>query len=98
MNVIDWALLGSGAAAGAVASSLFFAGLAWGMRLALRSGRSTLVLLVSASIRIALLLGVGTLVAAQGALALAGFAVAFMVMRFGILAIFRRPPTTSEAT
>lgn len=93
MNAIDWTLLGSGAVAGGVASALFFAGLAWGMRLALRARRPTAVLLLSAAIRIALLLGAGALVAAQGATALAGFAVAFLVMRFAILAIVRRPAT-----
>lgn len=97
MTVIDWTLMGFGALAGAIASALFFAGLAWGMRLALRTGRPTPVLLVSAAIRIALLLGAGTLVAAQGTWALAGFALAFLGMRFAILAIFRRPATNEAA-
>lgn len=98
MIAIDWAMLGFGAAAGAMASALFFGGLAWGMRLALRSLRPTPVLLMSAAVRIALLLGAGVLMAAQGTTALAGFALAFLVMRFGILMIVRRPPTATKAT
>ena len=93
MTAIDWTLLGYGAVAGAIASALFFAGLAWGMRLALRSGRPAPVLLASAAIRIALLLGAGAWIAAQGTWPLAGFALAFLLMRFIILALFRRPPT-----
>ncbi|WP_323035780.1 ATP synthase subunit I [Pararhodobacter sp.] len=96
MSTLDWTWLGLGALAGAVASVLFFAGLAWGMRLALRTARPTPVLLLSAAIRIALLLGAGWLIAAQGPWALAGFALAFLAARFAILAIFRRP-TTNEA-
>jgi len=92
MIAIDWTLLGFGAVAGAIASALFFAGLAWGLRFALRIGRPMPVLLLSAAVRIALLLGVGAMVASYGVVALAGFAVAFIAMRFAILAVFRSPP------
>jgi hypothetical protein len=87
--MIDWVSLGLGAVAGVLASTLFFAGLAWGMRLALRSARPMPVLLISAGLRIAALLGAGWLVAGQGASALAGFALAFLVTRFAILAVAR---------
>lgn len=92
MIAIDWMMLAMGALAGAIATSLFFAGLAWGMRLALRSTHPTPVLLLSSALRIAALLGVVWLLADFGATALAGFALAFLVVRFGILAFARTPP------
>ncbi|SMX48844.1 ATP synthase subunit I [Maliponia aquimaris] len=91
MIAVDWMGLGFGALAGAVASGLFFAGLAWGMRLALRSARPTQVLLISGALRIAALLGAGWLVAELGAWELAGFALAFLPIRFAALSIARRP-------
>ena len=95
MIVVDWPMLGLGALAGAIAAALFFAGLAWGMRLALRqTTRPTPVLLLSGAIRIATLLGIGWLVAEQGPAALAGFVVAFLIVRFAILALAR--PTKSQ--
>jgi F1F0 ATPase subunit 2 len=96
MMAIDWTMLGLGALAGALASALFFAGLAWGMRLALRSRRPMPVLLLSGAIRISALLAVGWLVAEQGAASLAGFALAFLVVRVGIIA-FARPRSAHEA-
>ncbi|MFP7571386.1 ATP synthase subunit AtpR [Marivita sp. S2033] len=97
MIVLDWTLVGLGAAAGAVAAALFFAGLAYGLRLALRSDHATPVLLLSAAVRIAALLGVGWLVAGQGPSALAGFVVAFLATRFGILVIARLPRSKEAA-
>ena len=97
MMAIDWTLLGLGALAGALASALFFAGLAWGMRLSLRARHPLPILLVSATIRIAALLAVGWLVAERGAAALAGFALAFLVVRFAIVAL-ARPHSAHEAT
>ena len=89
---IDWGLFGIGVGAGLVAGALFFAGLALGMRLAPR-----VVLLSSSALRILVLLGLGWLVAAQGAVTLVGFAVAFLVARFAATAIARHPPKSEQA-
>ncbi len=89
MIVFDWAMLGLGALAGVIAATLFFAGLAWGMRIALRQTRPMPVLLLSGAVRIAVLLGIGWLVAGQGAVALASFMLVFLVARFVILALAR---------
>lgn len=78
---LDYALFGLGLLAGVLAGALYFAGLAWGMRLALRAARPVAVLLPSAALRIALLLGAGFWISGLGALALAGFALAFLVVR-----------------
>ncbi|EPX78228.1 F0F1 ATP synthase subunit A [Litoreibacter arenae] len=91
MIAIDWTLFGFGALAGTFAAALFFAGLAFGMRLALRTARPTSVLLLSAALRIAALLGLVWWMTTQGLAALAGFALAFLVTRFVVLA-FARPP------
>lgn len=95
--MIDWSLFALGAIIGAVAAALFFAGLGLGMRLALRSTRTSSVLLLSAVLRIAGLLGIGWLVSQSGATALAGFALAFVAVRFAAVTIARRPIET-EAT
>ena len=98
MIQIEWLMLGFGALAGAVSGAVFFAGLAWGMRLALRAGRPTTVLLLSGVLRIGALLGVGWLVASVlGASGFIGFALAFLLVRTGILAIARRPVGGVEA-
>ena len=89
MIEIDWATFAFGALAGLAAGALFFAGLAFGMRLALRRARPMSVLLPSAALRIALLLGAGWWVAGQGGAALAGFALAFVALRFVLLATIR---------
>ena len=94
---IDWGLFGIGVGAGLVAGALFFAGLALGMRLALRSRHAAVVLLSSSALRILVLLGLGWLVAAQGAVTLVGFAVAFLVARFAATAIARHPPKSEQA-
>ncbi len=78
---LDYGLFGFGLVTGAAATALFFAGLAWGMRLALRSARPVTVLLPSAALRIALLIGAGWGVATQGLWAAAGFALAFLAVR-----------------
>ena len=97
MIAIDWAMLGLGALTGAIAAALLLAGLALGMRLALGSSHPTPVLLLSSALRIAALLGVGWLVALQGVTALAGFALAFLLVRFGILAFARMPSNPTKA-
>lgn len=71
-----------GLLAGLPAAALFFAGLAWGMRLALGRARPVEMLLASAALRIALLIGAGWVVAGQGVAAALGFALAFLVVRF----------------
>ena len=97
MIPIDWGSIGLGAAAGAVAGALFFAGLAFGLRLALRSARPAPVLLASGALRIAALLGLGWLVSQAGPMALAAFALAFLGTRFVAIAI-ARPPAKPESS
>ncbi len=96
----DYTLFGFGLLAGTVASGLYFAGLAWGMRLALRAARPVAVLLPSASIRIALLIGAGFWISQSGALALAGFALAFLMVRLVVTSAMRPPKeaTVTHAT
>ncbi|MGB3247087.1 MAG: ATP synthase subunit AtpR [Sulfitobacter sp.] len=89
MMSIDWSALMLGLAVGAGISALFFAGLAFGMRLALGAARPTGILLVSAGLRIALLLAVGWLVAQMGVWAFAGYALSFLLIRFVAIAIAR---------
>ncbi|MCL4684716.1 ATP synthase subunit AtpR [Myxococcota bacterium] len=97
MIAADWSMFGLGALVGLIAGAVFFAGLALGLRLALRSTRTTSVLLLSSALRIAALLGAGWLVAQHGATALAGFALAFVAMRFASVAIARRPVELKDA-
>jgi hypothetical protein len=92
MSAVDWTTFGLGAGFGLVIGAVFFAGLAYGMRFALRQARPLPVLLLSAAVRIAMLLAVGWWVAAQGAVALAGFALAFLVLRIGVSAFVRLSP------
>ncbi len=96
MISIDWPLFALGLIGGALAGALFFGGLAWGMRLALRTERPMAVLLPSAAIRIALLLAAGMWVAGQGAVALAGFAIAFLVLRLVMLTVLRAGPSKTK--
>ncbi len=81
--VIDWESLLLGFCLGVPASALFFAGLAWGMRQALRSTRPGVWLLLSFICRIAVLLTVGFWVTATGdnAWPLAGYVLAFFLVR-----------------
>lgn len=94
---IDWAAFALGLLAGSAAGALFFAGLAIGMRLALRRARPAAILLLSAAIRIALLLAAGWGVAGLGATALAGFALAFTAVRFAVLTTLRVPAAEGRA-
>ena len=89
MPDFDYSLFGFGVLTGAVAAALFFAGLAWGMVLALRFARPAAVLLPSAALRIALLIGAGFWVWGLGAVALAGFALAFLVVRLVVTSAVR---------
>ncbi|SFT11038.1 N-ATPase, AtpR subunit [Sulfitobacter marinus] len=82
MSGIDWAPVLMGAAVGLALSTLFFAGLAIGMRQALRRENPVMMLALSAAIRISVLLAVGWLVLGQGGLwAAAGYALAFLLAR-----------------
>ena len=95
---IEWLSLGFGVLAGAVSAAAFFAGLAWGMRLALRAGRPAIVLLLSAMLRIGVLLAIGWLAASMlGASGFIGFALSFLLVRTGVLASARHPKVRSEA-
>ena len=98
MMAFDGTILGFGALFGALAGGAFFAGLALGMRLALRALRPMPVLLVSAALRIAALLGLSWWIAGHGPWALAGFALAFLVVRFCILAVARPPAPKGAAS
>ena len=86
---MDWNAVLLGFAVGVPVSVLFFVGLAWGMRLALRSRQTGSVLLLSAAFRIALLLGIGFWITTSSpdAWPLAGYAFAFFLVR--LVAIFR---------
>lgn len=92
---MDWDALLRGFLWGLPVSALFFAGLAWGMRLALRSTQPASLLLLSATCRIAALLGVGYWVsaAASNAWPLAGYALAFFFVRMLAIARARIMPT-----
>lgn len=83
MMIVDWpgALMGFGV--GVAASILYFAGLAVSVRVAMTSSRPTAVLLPSALVRIAMLLGVGWLVTGGATLvwAFAGYGLAFFLVR-----------------
>lgn len=78
-----------GLVVGSAMSALFFAGLSYGMQIALRAARPTLVLLVSAGLRFALLLAIGWVVAQAGAWAFFGYGVSFLVVRQLTLAVTR---------
>lgn len=87
MITVDWTALLTGLLAGLLMSVLFFTGLAWGMRLALRSVRPGGILLLSAFCRIALLLGVGFWLAAITANVWVpvGYGLAFLLTRLAVV-------------
>ena len=95
MPDLDYILFGFGLSTGAIAAALFFAGLAGGMHLALRYARPVPVLLLSATLRIALLIGAGWWVSRSGAAAAVGFALAFLAVR---LLVTRSMLPSKEAT
>lgn len=97
MPGIDWSMLGLGFAGGMLGGALFFGGLALGIRLSLGRRHATTLLLTSAAVRIVLLLGIGTAVAAQGNPAIAGFAVAFVLVRFIVVTAVRVTGTSAAA-
>jgi hypothetical protein len=80
---VDWTAVMLGLAVGTVIGAVFFTGLAFGMRLALRTQNPIGVLTFSAVLRIAALLGIGWIVVAQGGpWAAIGYGIAFFVVRF----------------
>ncbi|MEH6356314.1 MAG: ATP synthase subunit I [Marinobacter sp.] len=83
LMVVDWTAILLGFALGVPVSGLFFAGLAWGMSRALRSDRPEGLLLLSALLRLAMLLGAGFWLAASSATAwpVIGYALAFFILR-----------------
>ena len=93
---IDWSSLLLGLAVGAAVSALFFAGLAYGMRIAFGTERPVAVLIISAALRIALLLVAGWFVAQSGPWALGGFALSFLLVRFIAIAFARSRPTKGD--
>lgn len=87
---LEWSDFLLGMLIGLGFSALFFAGLAWGMKLALRRADSVIVLLSSAALRIAALLAGGWLVATWlGIGGAAGFAAAFIAVRTILLSRLR---------
>lgn len=93
---VDWSAFLLGLAIGASVSAVFFAGLAYGMRIAFGAVRPTVVLLLSAGLRIALFLTVGWQVAQIGAWALAGYALSFLLVRFIVTAFARARPIKGD--
>lgn len=93
MTGLDWTNLMLGLALGAAIGSAHFAGLAIGIRIALRTRFPTAVLLTSAGLRIALVLAAGWQASQFGAEALAGFALAFFLARFAAITVARHHRT-----
>ncbi len=96
MTEIDWGALMLGLAVGAGVSALFFAGLAFGMRIALRATRPTAILLLSAGLRTALLLAVGWFVAQAGGWAFFAYAVSFLLVRYFAITLARPQPARGD--
>ncbi len=96
--VVDWNALMLGLAVGAVMSVAFFGGLAVGMRLALRTDSPIKILSLSAALRIAVLLGIGWVVVAQGGpWAALGYGGAFFVARLVAMTLARIGATAGGA-
>jgi F1F0 ATPase subunit 2 len=87
---VDWSLILSGLVAGTIMGTVFFTGLALGMRRALRTEHPIRILTLSAALRIAALVAVGWLVIAWGGpWAGLGCAIAFFATRFVATALVR---------
>jgi hypothetical protein len=98
MIIVDWGAGLLGLLIGIGTSAAFFAGLGFGMRLALRTERPVNILVLSAVLRIAILLGIGWAVAQYiGPFALAGFALAFFITRTITTAIARTSAPAGDA-
>lgn len=94
---IDWLALLAGIGAGLVVSGLFFIGLAWSVKQVVIATRPGRILLLSFITRMTLLLGAGTLIAANSASLwpLIGYVLAFFIVR---LLTIRRAKVTHSAT
>jgi hypothetical protein len=80
---VDWMTMILGLAVGSVMGAVFFIGLAFGMRFALKAQNPIRILAFSAALRISGLLGVGWIVVGLGGLwAALGYAIAFFFARF----------------
>ena len=87
---VDWIAMMQGLAAGIVMGTVFFTGLALGMRHALRARHPIGILALSAAFRIAALLGVGWMAIVWGGpWAGLGYAIAFFATRFVATALVR---------
>jgi hypothetical protein len=87
---VDWIALMQGLSAGTIMGTVFFTGLALGMRRALRTRNPIIILTLSAALRIAALLAVGWLVIVWGGpWAGLGYAIAFFATRFVATALVR---------
>ncbi|OAN76636.1 hypothetical protein A8B78_02745 [Jannaschia sp. EhC01] len=79
---VVWSDVGLGLLIGAGVSAAYFVGLGLGMRLALRAARPVNILILSALVRIGILLAAGwAVVSLFGPWSLAGFALAFFAAR-----------------
>ncbi|TNJ43317.1 ATP synthase subunit AtpR [Phaeobacter sp. B1627] len=95
MIPVDWTAAMTGGAIGIVMGALFFAGLALGMRRALRSASAIRLLTISSVVRMTALLGVGWVVLdLLGVWAGLGYAAAFFVTRV-IATTLARPATSA---
>lgn len=82
MILVDWSDVILGLVIGAGTGVAFFAGLGFGIRLALRAERPVQILMLSGVVRIAVLLGIGWIVAwYAGPWAVVGFALSFLITR-----------------
>ncbi len=98
MTSFDWTGLLIGTLAGGALGGLFFGGLAWGMKIALRRAHPTAILLPSAIVRIAVLLAGGWAVAEWlGVAGVLGFALGFLALRTIVLARIRAGLTKEAA-
>ena len=83
MIPFEWTQIMIGICAGTAISALYFAGLAYGMRIALRTTSPIRILSISATLRMVMLLGAGWVVTTQsGPWAFVGYGAAFFVVRF----------------
>ena len=79
---VDWSLLGLGALVGVLIGGVFFAGLALGVRAAMRSDRALTILTASATVRILACVGAAWLVLMLlGPWGFAGFGAGFVLSR-----------------
>lgn len=97
MTYVDWNALVLGLVIGIALSTAYFAGLGYGMRLALRAGQPAKILLFSSALRMSALLTVGWVVVSQaGPWAFWGYGVSFFVARMFAMRLARTRPTVGE--